>query len=225
MGFFLIFLVAVVLGAAIIWFSYEAARKRREAFRHAAHSMGLEFRPDKDFAYDERYPFLAKLCQGDDRYSFNVIAGTWRKYAVEAFDYHYETTSTDSDGDRHTHDHYFSFFILHLDRNFPELMIFREGWLSKIAQFFGFDDIDFESAEFSRTFAVRCRDKKFAYDICHGLMIEYLLANSDLSVEIDRHCLTLFFPQRLAPDGIRYNLDRLVTIREMFPGYLFDTAT
>jgi hypothetical protein len=52
-------------------------------------------------------------------------------------------------------------------------------------------------------------------------MIEYLLANRDLTIEIENDALALTFAGRLAPDRIRPNLDRLVEVRQLLPGYLF----
>lgn len=187
-----------------------------------ANSLGLAFSTEKNWSFDEQYHFIDKLCQGKDRYGFNVMSGLHRGHPVLLFDYHYKTTSTDSKGKRKTHHHYFSFFILQFDAIFPELLICREGWFSKITQFLGFDDIDFESAEFSNAFLVKSPDKKFAYDICHGQMIEFLLSNRNLNIEIERNCLTLFFSQRLVPDQIPYHLDRLIQIRELFPNYLME---
>src|SRR6185295_13212767 len=137
------------------------------------------------------------------------------------FDYHYETHSTDSKGHQQTHHHQFSFFILRLERSFPELTISREGIFSKIAQAFGYDDIDFESHEFSRTFCVRSKDKKFAYDVCNSQMMEYLLANSDLTLEIEGQSLALAFNSCLAAAEIESNLARLREIRLRLPDYLF----
>ena len=93
--------------------------------------------------------------------------------------------------------------------------------LSKIAQALGYDDIDFESAEFSRTFCVRSKDRKFAYDVCHAQMIEYLLANRDLSLEIEGPALALAFNRRLSAAEIETNLQRLLEIRLRLPEYLF----
>jgi hypothetical protein len=101
------------------------------------------------------------------------------------------------------------------------LTIGREGWFSKIAQVFGYDDIDFESAQFSRAFCVRSKDKKFAYDICHAQMMEYLLANRDLSVEIENNILALVFGARLSAAEIEANLNRLTAVRTKLPEYLF----
>jgi hypothetical protein len=56
----------------------------------------------------------------------------------------------------------------------------------RIAGVFGFDDIDFESEEFSRKFHVKSRDKKFAYDVCHSRMMEFLLATKPPCVDIER---------------------------------------
>ena len=219
---FLIIILFLGIFIAFAILGHMQAKKRTSEMEQCAHSLGLKFSGDKDYSLDERYNFINKLCQGSSRYGFNIMHGTYKEHPVMVFDYHYETHSTDSKGRRRTHHHYFSFFMLHFEQSFPELLISKEGWLSKIAQFLGFDDIDFESAEFSRRFKVKSPDKKFAYDICHGKMIEYLLQNPDLSIEIERHCLTLFFGNRLSADQIRPNLNRLIRVRELFPSYLFD---
>jgi hypothetical protein len=85
---------------------------------------------------------------------------------------------------------------------------------------FGYGDIKFESAEFSNAFLVRSPDKKFAYDVCNARMIEYLLANRDLSIEIENNVLALAFTTRLSPEQIETNLQRLVEIRARLPEYL-----
>ena len=221
MPFLFVGLIIALFVFGVIW-SAMVANKRREALLQLAKSMGMVLSPDKDYSYDERYPFINKLCQGKNRYAYNIIRGEHNGYFVQVFDYHYETHSRDSKGRRRTHHHYFSFYMLSLERCFPELVICKEGWFSKIAQWFGYADIDFESAEFSRKFIVRSPDKKFAYDICHVQMIEYLLQNSDLSIEIEQDCLTLFFPHQHSPQQIVPNLNRLVEIRELFPNYLMD---
>ena len=214
--------VAIVIVAAI--FGAIAARKRREAMSALAAGLGLSFNPDKDRSLATRFGFLDKLAQGSNRYAFNVLSGRYRDKEVLVFDYHYETHSTDSKGHTQTHHHYFSFFILVLPMGFPELKITREGLFSKIAQAFGYDDIDFESAEFSRAFCVRSKDKKFAYDVCNAQMMEYLLANRDLSIEIENNAMAMAFDKRLAAPEIERDLNRLLQIRRLLPDYLFTTV-
>ena len=87
---------------------------------------------------------------------------------------------------------------------------------------FGYQDINFESAEFSKAFNVRSPDKKFAYDVCNAAMMEYLLANRDLSVELENEAIALAFSSRLAAEQIELNLQRLVEIRSRLPEYLFN---
>jgi hypothetical protein len=220
-GGILIFILFAGLVVTLIIFSVIAARKRREALAALAARLGLDFRQEEDHALAGRFEFLDALAQGSNRYAFNILSGTYRDHEVLVFDYHYETHSHDSKGHRQTHHHYFSFFILLLPVHFPELRIAREGFLSKIAQAFGYDDIDFESAEFSRAFCVRSKDKKFAYDVCHAQMMEYLLANRDLSLEIEGRALALAFGTRLSAAEIESNLGRLLQIRSRLPEYLF----
>ncbi len=217
--FIIILFALLVIGGAI--YSFFAAKKRREELAELAARLGLQLRPEDDCSLADRFGFLDKLAQGSNRYAFNVLSGSYRQNQVVVFDYHYETHSTDSKGHRQTHHHYFSFFILLLPISFPELKITREGLLSKIAQALGYDDIDFESAEFSRTFCVRSKDRKFAYDVCNAQMMEYLLANRDLSIEIEGPALALAFDTRLSAPQIEANLQRLLEIRLRLPEYLF----
>ncbi|MDB2686627.1 hypothetical protein N9Y42_05400 [Mariniblastus sp.] len=212
-----LFIVFIVIGAIR---SAQLAKARTEGMQALSQKLGLQFAGEKDHSFDERYPFIEKLCSGKNRYGFNVLQGLYQGQQVYVFDYHYETTSRDSKGKRKTSHHYFSFMILHHHGNFPELIICREGYFSKMAQFFGFDDIDFESSEFSRQFLVKSPKKKFAYDVCHSGMIEYLLANQDLNIQIENDVLTLFFPRRLDFDQIEYDLQRLLKVRALFPDYL-----
>ena len=217
----LIFVAVIGLIIALAVFGAMAAKKRREELATLSLRLGLSYRAEKDYEMTDRFEFLDALARGSNRYAYNILAGTYQAHEVLVFDYHYETHSTDSKGRRQTHHHHFSFFILMLPQSFPELLITREGFLSKIAQAFGYDDLDLESAEFSRTFCVRSKDKKFAYDVCNGPMMEYLLANRDLSIEIEDRALALAFGKCLAAPEIEMNLGRLLEIRSRLPEYLF----
>jgi len=208
-GFVALFIVIGVFG-------YISSMKRRQAMMALATRLGLNFYPGKDRDMARRYRFLDKLRAGRDRYAFNTLSGGYQDNDVTVFDYHYKTGSG-----KDTHHHYLSFFLLKMPVIFPELVIVREGLLSKIGQALGYDDIDFESHEFSRKFCVRSKDKKFAYDVCNALMIEYLLSNDDLSIEIENNILAISFNRRLSPERIEPNLNRLIAVRSLLPDYLF----
>jgi len=222
MPFVMPFVIVAVLVVAAIGAIYGViqARKRREGLFELAQRLGLDFSPAEDREIADRYGFLKELAEGENRYACNVLSGTYQQNQVLAFDYHYETY-TEGKGGRQTHHHWFSFFILTLPAVFPDLTIRRENFLTKVAEVFGYQDIKFESAEFSKAFCVRSPDKKFAYDVCNAQMMEYLLANRDLSVEIENQVLALAFNTRLSVEQIAANLQRQVELRSRLPQYLF----
>ena len=211
MIFGMVALIAVVL---VIGYIYN--KKRREAMAALAMRLGLHFNPRKRRDLARRYRFLDKLRRGSNRYAYNLLSGNYQGHDVMIFDYHYQVNSG-----KNTHHYNFSFFILGLPATFPELVIDKEGFFSKVAQALGYDDIDFESHEFSRKFRVRSPNKKFAYDVCNGQMIEYLLSNSDLSIEIEGEVMAISFNSRLSPEYIEPNLNRLIRVRSLMPEYLF----
>lgn len=218
-----ILLLVAVFGVLAYW-GWRAEQARRQALAAFAAARGFSFAPDKDHAMAARHGFLDRLAQGSNRYVFNRMTGRHRDYPVTVFDYHYETHSTDSKGHRQTHHHYLSCYLLELPRAFPELTLAPEGLLSKFAQMLGYDDIDFESHEFSRRFCVRARDKKFAYDVCHARMIEHWLAHPPENLEIEGAVMATVRSSRLDPERIGPILDGLADTRALLPAYLMEGA-
>jgi len=213
--------VAICIIIAIVWGIY-AGKKRRDAMSLLAERLGLQFSHERNYQMARQFTFLDQLDQGSNRYAYNIMEGRYDEKAIWVFDYHYETYSHDSKGNRRTDHHHFSFFILGLERAFPELTIAKEGFFSKIAQAVGYDDIDFESHEFSRRFVVRSKDKKFAYDFCNARMIDYLLGVPEIEIEVDSNALALAFDRCLKVEEIEPRLRQLVEIRALMPDYLFD---
>ena len=218
----LFFVGLLALVGVIAYTSYLQAKKRREAFQSIASELGFQFLPDKDYRFAKRFRFLEHMDDGSKRYAFNRLSGRIDGHQADIFDYHYETYSRDSEGRRKTRHHYFSIFILELPAAFSELIIEREGLFSKLGQMLGFDDIDFESVEFSKRYKVKSKDKKFAYDFCNAQMIEFLLGQPDLIIEVDGSTLAMTFKKRLSPHEVRPNLDRLLRVRSLMPNYLFN---
>ena len=214
---FVAVVVLVIIGAI---FNAIAQRKRREGLFMLAQRLNLDFDGGRNCDIEPRFGFLKQLAQGDDRYATNVLSGSYRQNEILAFDYHYATYHTDKNG-THKDDHWFSYFILTMPASFPDLTIRRENFFTKVAEVFGYQDIKFESAEFSRAFCVRSPDKKFAYNVCNAKMMEYLLANRDLSIEIENEVIALAFDTRLSVEQFELDLQRLVEIRSRLPEYLF----
>jgi hypothetical protein len=186
-GFFFIGLIALIaIGFAI--YSWYAASQRRIALLNWARTAGLTFSPENRYGLNSRYPNFECLRQGDNQYAYNIMEGDFGGRGFLAFDYHYETYSSSSKGERETHHHYFSAVILKSDVPLKALFIRPENLLDKITAFVGFDDIDFESAEFSRKFYVKAPDKKWAYDVLHQRAMEFLLAQPVFTIQFDWNC-------------------------------------
>lgn len=214
-------IIAVVIALMIV--GHIQAKRRREEMQLIAAKYGFSFHPDNDHSLANQFGFLDHMATGSDRYAYNIMSGsTASGENVLIFDYHYETYSTDSKGRRTTHHHYFSIFTLDLPRAFPELRIQPEGFFAKIAQKIGFDDIDFESLEFSKRYAVKSDAKKFAYDFCNAQMIDYLLDKNDFVIEVDQHIIALIFRGKLATEMIEHQYQNLREIRALMPEYLFN---
>jgi hypothetical protein len=218
----ILILVIVFVVAYLLWW---VENKRREAYHVWAqlHGWSYDFRCDRE-TY-RCYSFLNQLQKGSNRYALDVLKGTWEGYPAEAFNFHYQTYSTSSNGrgtTRTTHHHYLGVVLIRIERYFPELLIFPQNIFSKIGSAFGFGGIKFESVEFSKMFTVHCDDKKFAYDLCHPRMMDYLLASSDIIFELKGNIAVLYKTGgRMKPDEVEERLVQLCQLRQLMPEYLF----
>lgn len=183
----IIAVIAIVIVAVII--KHKKAEGRKKELAGWAFSKGLSFNPGRDGNIDNRYPFKC-LQRGDNRYGYNIVEGNISNRPVRAFDYHYETHHTDSKGNRRTTHHYFSAVIVDANLPLKPLFIRSENLFDKLADFVGFNDIDFESAEFSKKFYVKSPDKKWAYDVLHQATMEFMLQSLQYDIEFSgRHVI------------------------------------
>jgi hypothetical protein len=211
-----IFLIALILYFLFVHKGSDPEEKRRKDLAALAKKLRLEFDPKNDVKLAEKFSFLSWLRRGDipeTRYAYNTFHGYYSDYPITFFDYHFSITK---------YDYYWSVYILDIKSNFPDVIISPESLESRIAEAFGKQCITFESAEFSRTFRVRSSDKKFAFDICHPRLMEFLLANRDLTIEIRGTALAVLFEDWLRPEKVEHNLSRLIEIRKLLPNYLFE---
>ncbi|MED5329946.1 MAG: hypothetical protein VX916_01500 [Planctomycetota bacterium] len=217
-------IVLIILGVGLLgglaWFAWKMEQKKREAFAAWAQSHGWTYDWNQNRDIAQRYAFLDRLQSGANRYAVHCLAGEWRGHPAEAFTFHFETYSHGKHG-RTTHHHYFAVVLFHLEQSFPELCIHPEGLFAKFGQMLGFDDIDFESVEFSKAFSVRSEDKKLAYDFCHTGMMEHLLQHPKTALELEGSVLALYDKRSLKPDDIEHRLDQLHQVRTLIPDFLF----
>ncbi len=181
----LMFGIVIVLFIVFAVIGHAQAQKRRKDLAAWAAANGLDFAPDKVWGVDDRFPGFETLRRGDNRYAHNILSGRRGGAEFYAFDYHYETHSRDSKGRRHTHHHHFSAVILGGTVPLQPLTLRPEGFFDRVGSFFGYEDINFESAEFSRRFHVSAPDRRWAYDVLHARAIEFLLASPAYSIDME----------------------------------------
>lgn len=188
----LILLVVLGVGVVIalaVW-AHHVEQKRLAALGAFAASMGWSFDPRRDASHDNEYGHFAPFQRGSNRYAFNTMRGPitldGRQFHAKAGDFHYQVTRSNGKTTSTTH-YRFSYLLLEMPfAGVPDLHIRREGLFDKLAGAIGFEDIDFESVEFSRKFHVASRDKRFAYDLITAGMMEYLLAGLPGVLELER---------------------------------------
>lgn len=176
MSLIIIAVAAVAIGFAA-WFS---AQRKKELAEWAARA-GLSFSPRPDRGMDARYPQFDCLRRGHSRSAYNVATGEWNGRFLETFDYRYVTGHG-----KNRSVHTFSATILQSALPLKPLQIRPENAFDKLTEFFGADDIDFESDQFSREFHVKSPDKKWAFDVLHQRTIEFLLSKPQFSIEFDQ---------------------------------------
>ena len=177
----LIVIVVAVIGLAV-W-NRRLRDSRRKELAEWARLNEFGFLPAEDYSIGSHYQFFKCLQRGDNRYGYNIMEGISGKRVVCAFDYHYETHSSDSKGNRQTHHHHFSAVVVEAGLPLKPLFIRPEGFLDKVTEFVGFDDIDFESAEFSKRFFVKSPDRRWAYDVLHQATMELMLCYPRFSID------------------------------------------
>jgi hypothetical protein len=200
-GFFMFLLVLGGLGliGLVIYLFYYLAKKRREAIMAVADQLGLSYLARSDSSKDDIYSNISLFREGHSRCAYNNIGGTKEGFYVDIFDYKYVTGSG-----KHQTTHTRSVCVLAVPQIFSYLFIRTENFLDKIAGAIGFDDIDFESVEFSKRFYVKSDDKKFAYDIVHPGMMDFLLNYNNTyktpSIEINGKYMVFYHSGHIKPE-------------------------
>jgi hypothetical protein len=206
-------IVAIV--AAAIYFSYYLKKKRREELAIAARQLGLQYSASDPFGL-VGLPFRL-LSRGDGRGTENVLWGSWQDLDLKEFDYWYYDETTDGEGHRSRSYHYFSCATIEVPATCAHLTIEREGFFTRLADHFGFHDIDFESEDFNRAFQVKCKDRKFANDVIDARMMQWLLsAGERWGFELNGPYV-MCYTKRLKPLELTPLLGSLRSFRDHIP--------
>ena len=158
--------------------------KRGQQAADIAARAGLQFEATDPFDCT-RVNFLL-FTKGDGREATNVM---WRDaddgHAYRAFDFAYYVEHEDQYGRTTRTYHRSSCSMALVGSSWPQITIGREGMLDKMFNAVLGDDIDFESEEFNRLFAVHCADRRFASALLDAQMLDFLLSTKgELTFEL-----------------------------------------
>lgn len=219
-GGFLLLVVAIgVLGIL-------SAKKRREAFQALAAQRGWAYAERDDRWVDafEGAPFGL----GHNRRADNVIQGRWSDRPFVAFDYVYYTTETSTDAEGHTThrevSHTYGVVAVDAGASFPALEVTPEGFFTRMIGRLTNRDIELESEDFNRAFTVTCPDRKFASDVLHPRMMEFLLAHREAAFRFDRRHVLVVRPGQADIPEIEARLTLADQLLDQVPEFVWREA-
>lgn len=211
----LIIFLAIGIAGAVIVFSILFSMERRKKMAAYAESQGWHFTPDKDKGMSDRYPSFKCLRRGHSRWAYNIMRGDRDGRDVTAFDYHYVTGHG-----KNRQVHNFSALVLQSPLTLKPLYIRPENVFDKVSDFFGKDDIDFESAEFSRKFFVKAPEKRWAYHVIHQQMMEYLLEAPSFHIQFDSRDVMVWRNRRFREQDFDEAFTLIQGMLERLPEYV-----
>jgi len=214
-------ILVVLVFVAVIGIIWYGEYLRRQMLQRVATKYGMRYSPYDPFDLPEKFQF-ALFQEGHSRRASNCLDGIYQDLPVILFDYRYKTGSGKSEST-----HHISALLAQLNIRCRKLIIRPETALDRFAAFIGFGDIQFEYEEFNRAFNVHCESKKFAYDICHPAMMEFMLQNRSMTWELqsDRLLLYSWTVGTFGPEGIRTFLRLAVEFVSRIPRYLNEEKT
>jgi hypothetical protein len=217
-GVVLIFAAFLVLAVLAVVFSYYAAKKRRELLMTFASRRGWRFEWTQPMLVDRFTgpPFGL----GFGRSAYNVLYGTHDGRDLVAFDYTYKTQTSDGKTTT-THTHTFSVLALRMGVAMPPLTVDPENVIDRFVGRLTGNDIDMESEEFNRAFVVSCPDRKFASDVLHPQMMEFLLEHRQLGWRFEQDSMLVVAQGQRTPEQIDATLAVMDRISDLVPEFVW----
>jgi hypothetical protein len=184
---FVLLFIAPGIVVAILFITWREKYLRREMWQRLAGKHGMRYTRTDPFNIPRSFSKFTLLGEGRSRQASNCLDGTYENLPVILFDYRFITGWGNA---KKTHE--LSALVTALSISCRHLTIQPETAIGQFAASLGFADIQFEFEEFNRTFKVHCEDKKFAYDVCHPEMMEFMLQYPNMSWELHGNHLLLY---------------------------------
>jgi hypothetical protein len=195
------------------------SKKRQREWLGFARIHNFIYTKDDAIGIPAKYTELPLFQHGYKKTALNICRGKEKEFAIYAFDYFRQ--------DRHVG--IFRYTVIALESQLlfkplsihPKYVTENTGLGSQHILTSGSGNIIFESAEFSKKFYIQCADKKFAYDIIHPRMMEFLLAHDKMHIELAPRVVIFYREtQRLSTQEIDRLLQCAYQFFELTPAYV-----
>jgi hypothetical protein len=157
---------------------------------------------------------------GFGRRAYNVLYGAHEGRALVSFDYEYKTQTTNGKQTT-TQVHRFSVLGLSMGVHMPSLTVDPENFLERFVGRLTGNDIDLESDEFNRAFTVGCPDRKFASDVLHPQMMEFLLEHRHVGFRFERDSMLMVAQGQRTPAQIDATITVMDGITDRVPEFVW----
>jgi hypothetical protein len=205
-------IVAVmVIGGLASWVRH---RRATRSMRALAHERGWQY-VGADQSLVHRH-HGAPFGGGSRRRASYSFTGAHRGARFVAFEYRYTESDGDSSSTRR-----FTVAVLDLPAARSRLQLTRETGMSRFLGKLGLRDLQLESEQFNDTFRIDTDDDRFAYDVLHPRMMEWLLASGQGPFRFAGGHLLAWQPVPIEPRTAVRLLDYASDIRDRVPSYVW----
>jgi hypothetical protein len=225
LGTVLLVIAVVVVVGAIMYFQYKARKKKIAEFSAFAAQRGWRYL-ERDRSLVDRFvgdPFG----QGHSRNAEHVLRGEHRGRQIMAFQYSYKETHG-SGNDRRTETYTHTVIALSLPADKPTLQVGREGFGRKLLGFVGVRDLQLESEQFNEAFHIKTSGgtvgEKFAYDVLHPRMMEWMLGDQralSAPFRFERGDLMTWDRSKIDLPKVQWMLDYLCDVVDQVPSFVW----
>jgi len=219
--FVLLIIAGLALTGGVMYLQHRARRKKIAAFTAFAAERGWHY-AERDRSLVDRFlgdPFG----RGHSRTAEHVLRGEYRGRQVMAFEYSYKETHN-SGQDQRTETYTHTVVALSLPNAKPTLQVGREGLGRKLLGLVGVRDLQLESEQFNDTFHIKTDNDRFAYDILHPRMMEWMLADQralSTPFRFERGDLMTWDRNRIELPKVLWMLDYLCDVVDQVPGFVW----
>ncbi len=209
--------IIVLVGGLVVFFTYYSYRQEKQRtadLQRVADELGFEFLPQGDNAFLSNQGSSYLFSLGRSKRFSNLMRGKTKNLNAAVFDYRYITGSG-----RRSHTWSQTVVGFQLDAaSLPTFSLRPESMWDKVGEWFGYQDINFESYPvFSKNFLLRGSDEMAIRNLFTDAVLMFVETKLGCCIEGDGNWLLFYrHNRRVDPTALRALLEEGVGVVEAF---------